>query len=281
MNSKELSKSIRIQSLNMTNLGNSPHIGSALSIADILGVLYADILNVDAKNPRKQDRDRFILSKGHAGAALYSALAELGFFDAKLLKSHSQNGSVLSGHVSHREVPGVEFSTGSLGHGLPVGVGMAYAAKIENKSHRVFVLMSDGECDEGSNWEAILFAAHHRLTQMTVIIDYNKLQSIAPVSETIGLEPLAKKFESFNWRTVEVDGHDHEKLKLAFQLGFKNEVETSDRPTCVIAHTTKGKGVSFMENKILWHYKPPNLEELAVALAELNVPEGITCELPL
>ncbi len=209
MDTKKLAKRIRVHALKMANNGGSSHIGSALSIADILAVLYGETLYVNPDIPKAPERDRFILSKGHAGAAVYAALAETGFFDIKKLMTHYQDGSDLCGHVSHKGIPGVELSTGSLGHGLSVGAGMALGAKMDDKAHRVFVLLSDGECDEGSNWEAILFAAHHRLDNLVAIVDYNKIQSLASVEETLSLEPFADKWRSFIWAVREVDGHDH------------------------------------------------------------------------
>jgi transketolase len=235
-------------------------------MADIIAVLYGGVLRVDPAQPRRPDRDRFILSKGHAGAAVYAALAETGFFPVEKLLTHYQDGSDLSGHVSHKGIPGVELSTGSLGHGLPVGVGMAYAGRHDGAAHRVFVLLSDGECDEGSNWEAILFAAHHQLDNLVAIIDYNKIQSLAPVADTLQLEPFADKWRSFGWAVREVAGHDHNDLRAAFaRLPLQG-----GKPSCVIAHTTKGKGVSFMENSVLWHYRTARGEELAAALRELE-----------
>jgi len=262
---KSLAKRIRIHALRMTSTGGSSHIGSALSIADILAVLYGGILNVRPDSPRSPDRDRFILSKGHAGAAVYAALAESGFFDAQLLVTHYQNGSRLSGHVSHKGIPGVEFSTGSLGHGLPVAVGIAKAGAIHEKPYRTVVILSDGECDEGSNWEAALFAAHHRLSRLTAIIDYNKIQSLAAVEDTIKLEPFVDKWAAFGWRTIEVDGHNYTDLVRALTYPYD-----ADKPTVVIAHTIKGKGVSFMENTVLWHYRTARGEEFKAALAELE-----------
>lgn len=263
---RTLAQRIRVHALNMTSRGGSSHIGAALSIADILAVLYGRVLNVDPAEPKKPDRDRFIQSKGHAGAAVYAALAETGFFPVEKLLTHYQDGSDLSGHVSHKGIPGVELSTGSLGHGLPVGAGMAKAARLRGDSHRVFVLLSDGECDEGSNWEAVLFAAHHGLDNLVAIVDYNKIQSLAPVAETLNLEPFADKWRSFGWEVAEVDGHDHDALceslaALPLQPG---------QPTCLIAHTTKGKGVSFMENTVLWHYRTARGEEFDRALRELE-----------
>lgn len=262
---RQLAAAIRRHAVDMTSSGHSSHVGAVLSMADSLAVLYGAVLNVDPQNPDWEQRDRFILSKGHAGAGVYAALAERGFFSTEMLSQHYQNGSVLSGHVSHKGVPGVEFSTGSLGHGLGVGVGMAYAAKIDARRHRVFVLMSDGECDEGSNWEAILFAAHHDLSNLRVVVDYNKLQSIKSISETVELEPFADKWRAFGWAVDEVDGHDHEALHAAFA-----ESDSIERPYCLITHTVKGKGVSFMENQVLWHYRSPQGEEYEAAIEELS-----------
>lgn len=261
-----LAKKIRLHALRMTSRGSSSHIGSIFSMTDIIAVLYGKVLNIDPQNPKWSERDRFILSKGHAGAGVYAALAERGFFKTEVLETHYQDGAILSGHVSHKEVPGVEFSTGSLGHGLPVGAGMAYAGKLDKKTHRVFVLLSDGECDEGSNWEAILFSSHHKLSNLVAIIDYNKIQSLAPVAETLALEPFADKWRSFGWEVVEVDGHDHSELLHKFEQVPVN----SEKPTCIIAHTIKGKGVSFMEDAVLWHYRTAKGEEFDAALAELE-----------
>jgi len=193
---------VRRHVLEMTSRGRSSHVGSALSMTDIITVLYGHMMRFDAANPKAADRDRFILSKGHAGAAVYATLAECGFFDTDMLKNHYQNGSIFSGHVSHKGVPGVELSTGSLGHGLGVATGMAMAAKRQGKDHRVYALLSDGECDEGSNWEAIMFAAHHKLSNLTVAVDYNKIQSLASVADTLALEPFADKWTSFGWPVI-------------------------------------------------------------------------------
>jgi len=266
MYTQELARQIRLHVLHMTSRGGSSHIGSCLSMADIMAVLYGQILNVYPNDPTCDDRDRFILSKGHAGAAVYAVRAETGFFPVEKLTTHYQDGSDLSGHVSHKGVPGVELSTGSLGHGLSVGVGMAYAALLKKKKYRVFVLLSDGECDEGSTWEAMLFAAHHGLDNVVAIIDYNKIQSLASIETTIRLEPFVDKLESFGWGVVEIDGHDHNSLVSSFS---SLPVEPG-KPTCVLAHTTKGKGVSFMENSVLWHYRTARGEEFTAALAELE-----------
>jgi transketolase len=266
MESINLAKKIRLHCVKMANTGGGSHIGSALSIADLLAVLYADILTFDPKEPKAANRDRFILSKGHAGAAVYAALAESGFFSIKKLATHYKNGSNLSGHVSHKGIPGVELSTGSLGHGLNVGVGMAKAAKLDKKGHKIFVLLSDGECDEGTVWEAAMFSSHHKLNNLIAIIDYNKIQSLDSVSNTLELEPFSDKWKSFGWLVIETDGHNHLEIKKAFsQMQADN-----NKPTVIIANTTKGKGVSFMENKVLWHYRSPQGEEFRKAMEELK-----------
>jgi transketolase len=257
VDTRTLAKQIRIHVLKMTQRAGSSHVGSVFSMADLVAVLYGDVLRVDPKKPLAPDRDRFILSKGHAGAGVYAALAERGFFPIEKLESYYQNGSDLSGHVSHIGIPGVELSTGSLGHGLSVGAGMAYSGNLREKKFRVITLLSDGECDEGSNWEAIMFAGHHRLDNLTAIIDYNKIQSLASVKE---------KWKSFGWGVREINGHNHDEiLSVCRDLPFKK-----GRPNCIIAHTIKGKGVSFMENTVLWHYRSPQDEEYEAALKELS-----------
>lgn len=263
--SRILAKKIRAQAIQMVHRARASHIGSALSIADIMSVLYGRILKVDPKKPAWDDRDRFILSKGHACVAVYAALAECGFIDREDLLSYGDDHSVLMNHISHK-VPGVEFSTGALGHGLPVAVGKALAAQKRNEKWRSFVLLSDGELDEGSNWEAIMFAAHHHIDNLVAIVDYNKLQSLTTVEKTLGLEPLAEKFRAFGWAVQEVDGHDHDALHLL----LSSTPWVAGRPSILIAHTVKGKGVSFMENRIEWHYKSPNKEQLEQALSELE-----------
>ena len=263
-----LARRLRRHVVAMTSRGGSSHVGSGLSIADIMAVLYGRVLRVDPAQPRWPGRDRFILSKGHAGACVYAALAERGFFPVEQLEQHYTNGSIFSGHVSHKGVPGVEFSTGSLGHGLGVGTGMALQLRRLGGNQRVFVVLSDGECDEGSNWEAIMFAGHHRLDNLFVVVDYNKLQSLALVSDTMALEPFEDKWRAFNWAVARVDGHDHEALAAALERPLE-----PGKPTVVIADTVKGKGVSFMESAVLWHYRSPQGEELAAALAELDAAE--------
>jgi transketolase len=259
----EVSKTIRAAILKMVHNSGGAHIASALSIVDIVTVLYNDILKFDPYIPDWEKRDRFILSKGHACTPIYALLAQFGFFSWDDLKFYGQDSSNLMNHISHK-VLGVEFSTGALGHGLPFGVGKAMAAKILNQNWRTFVLLSDGELDEGSNWEAFMFASHHRLNNLTAIIDYNKLQSLGTVEKTIGLEPLNDKFKSFGWDVIEIDGHDYDQIAQSL-----NDI-TNVNPKVIIAHTIKGKGVSFMENKVEWHYKTPNKDELELALSELN-----------
>lgn len=274
MTSNQLAWLIRRHGIEMTHLSGGSHIASILSVADIVGVLYSDVLHFDPRDPKKPDRDRFILSKGHAGAAIYAALAEKGFFDVEQLKTHYQNGSILSGHVSHKGVRGVEFSTGSLGHGLPVAAGMAQAAKLDGKNHYVYVVMGDGECDEGSVWEAALYANHYQLNHLVAIVDHNKMQSLDFCENTLKLSPFADKWKSFGWNVLDIDGHDHDALRDAF-----DQAKRSDRPTVIIANTVKGKGISFMEFDILWHYRFPHEGwEYDDALKELHaaMPAGIS-----
>lgn len=255
---------IRAHALRMVFAARSSHIGSCLSMADMLAVLYTRILRLDPLNPSDPGRDRFILSKGHAAAIVYAALAERGFFPTALLDSYCAEGSILTGHISHA-VPGVEVSTGSLGHGLPIAVGMAIAAKADRRPTRVFCLLSDGECDEGSNWEAILFAPHHKLDNLVVLVDFNKIQSFGRVDEVLNLDPFAEKWRAFGWHTIEVDGHDLGAVEAALAAG----PDPQGRPTAIIGHTVKGKGVSYMEDRLEWHYRSPSKEQLERALAEV------------
>ena len=261
---EELALRLRRRVVRMCSAGGTAHVGSCLSVADIVAVLYGEVLRVDPADPAWPDRDRFILSKGHACACVYAALAERGFLAPELLEQHYRNGSPFSGHISHG-VPGVEFSTGSLGHGLGVGAGMAMQLRRAGGRQRVYVVLSDGECDEGSTWEAALFAGHHRLSNLCAVIDYNRLQGIGPVSEILELEPFALKWRAFGWTVLPVDGHDHQALKRAFTEAARNE-----RPTCILADTVKGRGVSFMEGEVLWHYRVPRGDELDAALRELG-----------
>ena len=277
MTSEQLAWKIRRHGIEMTHLSGGSHIGAILSVADIIGMLYTEVMHVDPNVPEWDGRDRFILSKGHAGASIYAALAENGFFDVEELKTHYQNGSRLSGHVSHH-LPGVDFSTGSLGHGLSAASGMAYAAKKDGKMHKVYVVLGDGECDEGSVWEAALFANHFRLNNLVAIVDHNHMQSLDYSENTLELEDFAAKWHAFGWNVVEINGNDHDELRMAFWKANELSTETSHRPTVIIANTIKGYGVSFMERDILWHYRfPHDGWEYDCAVNELhaNKPEGI------
>ena len=262
---RDLAKKIRTEALKMVARANASHIGGALSMADLLAVLYSGVLNIRPQDPYWNSRDRFILSKGHSCTSLYATLALKNFFQIEELENYGKDGSQLMSHISHH-VPGVEFSTGSLGHGLPFGCGKALAAKRTGADWRTFVMLSDGELDEGSNWEAILFAPQHKLDNLVAIVDYNKIQSLGSVADVMELDPLADKFRAFRWGVKEIDGHDHEAIHealatLPFQVG---------KPSCLIAHTIKGKGVDFMENKLQWHYSSPKPDQLAEALRQLE-----------
>ncbi len=263
---RELATRIRAHALRMTHGGRSGHVGSMLSMADLLAVLYDKILRVNPKNPDSPKRDRFILSKGHGGGAVYAVLAEKGFFPKEWLSTYYKDDGKLSGHISHH-VPGVEFSTGSLGHGLPVAAGMALVAKHAGAKHRIFCLMSDGDCDEGSTWEAIMFAAQHKFDNLTVIVDYNRVQALGHMKDVIELEPFARKLEDFHWAVREIDGHNYEQIETA----LSDLPLEPGKPSFIIARTVKGKGVSWMENTVSCHYGAVNDEELAKALTELGV----------
>lgn len=277
MTSEQLAWKIRRHGIEMTNLSGGSHIGAVLSVADIIGMLYAEVLNFDSKNPEWHGRDRFILSKGHAGASIYAALAENGFFEVEELKTHYQNGSRLSGHVSHH-LPGVDFSTGSLGHGLSAAAGMAYAAKKDGKTHKVYVVLGDGECDEGSVWEAALFANHFRLNNLVAIVDHNHMQSLDFNENTLEIEDFGVKWKAFGWNVIEINGNNHDELREAFRQADENFKAESHKPTVIIANTIKGCGVSFMQNDILWHYRfPHDGWEYDCAVNELqeHMPEGV------
>ena len=274
MNSEQLAWLIRRHGIEMTHISHGSHIGAILSVADIVAVLYNDVANISPENLKDENRDRIILSKGHAGAAIYAALAEKGFFDRAELKTHYADGSRLSGHVSHKGVPGVEFSTGSLGHGACVAAGMALNAKLDKKPYYTYAIVGDGECDEGSIWEMALFANQFKLNQFVVIVDHNKMQSLDFCENTLSLAPFAEKWKAFGWNLLDIDGHNHDELRAA----FAKAKESTDKPTVIIANTVKGKGVSFMEFDILWHYRFPHEgEEYDGALKELHaaMPEGV------
>lgn len=263
----DLARRLRAHALRMVHRAGASHIGSCLSIADVLAVLYGGVLRVDPQRPDWPERDRFILSKGHGAAVFYAALAERGFFPAAWLEEFCRDGGRLFGHVTSNDVPGVEVSSGSLGHGLSIGCGMAMAARADGRPSRSYVVVSDGELDEGSTWEAILFAAHHRLDNVVAIVDYNKVQSFGNTAEVLDLDPLADKWRAFRWGVREIDGHDH----AAIAAGFADVPFVSGRPSVLVAHTVKGKGVSFMEHQLAWHYKTPDAAQLAQALAEIGV----------
>ena len=261
---QDLARRIRLQCLRMCHQKRASHLGGAFSVADTLAVLYGGVLTKNPAAPSDPQRDRLFYSKGHACTALYAALGEAGYYPLAALDSFTDNGSVFTSHVNHK-VPGVELSTGSLGHALPVAAGVALAGKRKGAAWHTYAIVSDGELDEGSNWEAILFAPHHRLDNLTLVVDYNKIQSFGTTAEVLNLDPLPAKFEAFGWETLEIDGHDHAALAAALDKGGR-----TGRPRVVIAHTVKGKGVSFMENQLAWHYKSPDATQYEAARAELE-----------
>lgn len=259
-------REIRRLSLILAHHARSSHSGGALSMADILAVLYSGVLRITPATVDDPDRDRFLLSKGHCCAALYAALAIRGFLDKDdLCRHYGDDGSVYFSHVSHH-LNGVEMSSGSLGHGLPVACGIAVNGKVRHQSYNTYVLTGDGELDEGSCWEAILFAAQQQLSRLCLIVDYNQIQSLGNVKDICDLSPLADKFRAFNWHVEEIDGHHYDEIAAAL-AAFEAEQQ---RPTVIIAHTVKGKGVSYMEGQLLWHYRNPNDEQLKQALEELT-----------
>lgn len=262
--SEELARKIRIHAVELTHRTHASHIASILSAADIVAVLYHGLMKIDPHEPGNPKRDRFLLSKGHAGLAVYAALAERGFFEKEMLGTYYQDGSRLTGHISHKGVPGVEFSTGSLGHGVAAAVGIALAGKLNDAGYRVFVLAGDGECEEGCVWESALFAAHQKLDNLKVVVDCNRYQALGTCKEQAGMDALADKWRQFGFYVQECDGHDHAALRRAMQASQKGQ------PVCVIAHTIKGKGVSFMENELLWHYRDPQGEFYLRAMEELG-----------
>ena len=255
-------KNLRILTLRMIYKGGASHIASIFSCIEIISVLYFDHMNFSKKNYKNDNRDKFILSKGHAGAAVYAALALLKIIPINKIDEYFKNGSIFSGHISHYKVPGIEFSTGSLGSGIGVACGIALASKLEKKKINIFTLVGDGELNEGSCWEALLFANHHKLNNLTIIVDRNYYQSILTTEETLKLNPLNQKFKSFGLDVFEVDGNDIDQLKYSLKKKTKSA-------KVIIANTIKGKGVSFMERDIRWHYKNPNTEEYNLALKEL------------
>lgn len=266
MTSEELAKKIRIHAIKMVHHAHASHIGGILSCADIVAVLYNEIANIYPKDPKNKNRDRIILSKGHNGVAIYAALAECGFFDKEILKTYGDNGGCFSCHISHKNVPGVEISTGSLGQGVGVACGMALNGIIKKKEYKVYSVVGDGECDEGSVWEMAAFAAHNKLDNFTVIVDRNHMQAMGWCSNVLDMDPFQEKWKAFGWHVVNVvDGNDHQQLREAFRNYSKG------KPRVIIANTIKGKGVSFMENQLLWHYRDPQGQAYLDALKELGV----------
>lgn len=263
---QKISTGIRRDIIEMLYASGSGHPGGSLSAADILTVLYFHEMKVDEKNPKWEDRDRFVLSKGHAAPVLYAALAEKGFFPKEELYKLRRVDAMLQGHPDMKGTPGVEMSTGSLGQGFSSALGMALAARLDKRASRIYTLLGDGELQEGLVWEAAMFAAHYKLDNLTAIIDLNGLQIDGPNEAVMGVEPVGDKFRAFGWHVIEIDGHDLEKIAAAF-----NEARsTKNRPTLILAHTVKGKGVSFMENSVGWHGNAPKKEDAEKALSELG-----------
>lgn len=258
---------IRKRIVEMMASADASHSGSSLSTIEILVALYFGIMHIDPKHPWMRTRDRFILSKGHGGAALYATLAERGYFPHARLKTFCVNGGKIPTHPVYRAVPGVEATTGSLGHGLSIGVGMAMNAKYEKEKHNIFVMLSDGECDEGSVWEAVLAAGFRKLDNLVVLVDYNKIQSFGRTKEVLDLEPFADKWRSFGWAVREINGHDFTNIDRV----FSKIPAVRGKPTCIIAHTIKGKNVSYMEDRLEWHYHAPKGKYLGQALRELDI----------
>lgn len=262
---KNHASNIRINILNAIYRTKSSHIGSCFSIVEILTVLYFKVMNINPKKTKDENRDIFILSKGHAAVALYAVLAEAGFCESSTLEKYAENGTKLAGHVIMNSIPGVEVSSGSLGHGLPLAVGMAFGAKLDNKSRNIYCLMGDGECNEGSVWEAVMFAVQNKLDNLRIIVDYNGQQGMGESKKIISQNNLSERFKAFGCNSYDVDGHDFGGLLSAF-----DKIKDDSAPTVVIAKTKKGKGVSYMENNVDWHYKSPTEEQYAQALNELG-----------
>ena len=260
----EMARGVRRDIVGMIDKAQLGHIGGDLSVTDILVTLFGAVLDVDPEHPDRPDRDRFILSKGHCAGALYATLARCGFFAREELSTFMAPLSMLNGHPDRKKVPGVETNTGPLGHGFPVGVGCALAARLRGASWRTVVVLGDGEMQEGSNWEAAMTASHYELASMTAVVDRNRLQQGAGTEETKRLEPLGDKWSSFGWEVRDVDGHDHAELLGAFAPS------ATGKPVAVIANTTKGKGVSFIENRVEWHHKVPDAEQVQAAMEELS-----------
>ena len=256
---------VRMGIIEGVHSAKSGHPGGSLSCADILTYLYFAKMNIDPKNPKMENRDRFVLSKGHAAPALYSVLANRGYFDTELLNTLRQIGSILQGHPDMKHIPGVDMSTGSLGQGISAAVGMALSAKHFGNDFKVYTVLGDGELEEGQVWEAAMFAENKGLSNLIAFVDYNNLQIDGSIEEVNSAAPIDKKFEAFNWHTIVIDGHDFDQIEAAL-----NEAESVDKPVAIIAKTVKGKGVSFMENQVGWHGSAPNDEQYEQAMAELK-----------
>jgi len=263
MTSEELALRIKLKAWNMAYKAKASHMGGNFSVADAIAVLYKDIANYNPQNPQDENRDRIVLSKGHCCAVMYAVLAECGFFSAKELDTFGENGSLFSCHISAK-VPGVELSSGSLGHGAAVAAGIALNGKLKNKNYHVYAICGDGECNEGSIWEMIMFAGQMKLNNFTVIVDANKMQALGDTKDIINIEPMAEKWRSFGWYAIDVDGHNHDELRAAFRK------DSEGKPKVIIAHTIKGNGISFMENSLWWHYQIPFGDYYTTAINELN-----------
>lgn len=263
---REMARRLRRHVITMTAAAGSGHPGGSLSAADIVAALYFKVMHHDPENPQWEDRDRFILSKGHSAPVLYAALAESGYFPTEHLSTLRKLGSRLQGHTDRNLTPGVEMTAGSLGMGLSFGIGVALAAMIDHRGYRTYVLLGDGECQEGQTWEAALSAAQFKLDNLTAIVDYNEMQLSGWTREIMNLDPLDKKWQAFGWHTTEIDGHDYDQILAALQEARS----TKGKPTAIIARTVKGKGVSFMENNVRFHGKAPTPEEAERALRELS-----------
>jgi len=266
---EEQARLIRIDVIEMSYAAGPErraHPGPALSITDIVAALYFDVMRIDPANPQWPDRDRFVLSKGHACPALYSALAHRGFLDREQLKSLRHVGGLLQGHPDMRRIPGIDMTTGSLGHGLAAGVGIALAAVIDKRDYHVFVMLGDGECQEGLVWEAAMAASGYRLENVIALVDCNEWQSCGKVCETMPVQPLVEKWRSFGWNTMEIDGHNMTQIVAALELAIRHK----GKPTVILADTVKGKGVSYMEHDNSWHQKAPTKEQYEIALSELG-----------
>ena len=261
-----IAQKIRLGALECVYSANSGHPGGSLSIADVLAYLYFDKMNVDPHNPRKEDRDRFVLSKGHTSPALYATLALRGFFSPDLLKTFRKEGSILQGHPDMKNVPGVDMSTGSLGQGVSTACGMALSGKISGAGYRVFTALGDGEIEEGQVWEAAMFASHYKLDNLTAFVDFNGLQIDGKITEVMNPTPIDEKFKAFGWNALVIDGHNFDEIENAVAIAE----ETKGQPTVIICKTTKGRGVSLMENKAEWHGSAPNKEQYDMAVAELS-----------